>query len=661
MALGSHDLNLYCACAKEFYETGIVKSNCHGFDGTKCSIHITLILATIVICASIATGVTPLTILSIRLTNEIDDLATKLALQVTEAVVEQLALLTQPCPALCDVVHRMFRSGLLSSHLQGGLESPEAQALFTFLWEMLGVSKGAGVPVLYVGTEYSAEFTYERHGNSYVLWNRTSPFKLATTPGGPVSVNNESSIPDATSWWSPRPGQINASNGWLDFVNPYDPRKRPWYVMAKARGPNFKGWSEPYVFFDGMTLGFTAVQSLRNATGGFMGVVGCDITLKGLVDFLTSDKMRLSPNMRHTVIETSGLIIGSSVPGVLPIHKSAAGEDARLSVLDARQPDKLQAVVRALQPAGRVAAINTEGKLLALEGMYVYATPLRDEFNMDCIYIMYVPTTDFLGHAVATTTLCVGTCVGIILAITLAALWAAWDLSTRMRMLAADMRRATSLNLGSIRTRGTSSRIREVQAISREFCKLVNALRSFQKYLPQAQVGFLLSSNLEANLAAIQHEVTVMFLDIENFTELVESFNDTGVIQFYGDIMTVLTHKVLQAQGTLDKNTLATPSWRSGTCPAAWPGTRSGRWRRPSPAGLSSRSCARKAGSLSSASALTLAFVRLVISDHRRGSITLQLAIVSMWRRGWSRFAKRTMLECWFLAPRTLVSTPTCS
>lgn len=40
-----------------------------------------------------------------------------------------------------------------------------------------------------------------------------------------------------------------------------------------------------------------------------------------------------------------------------------------------------------------------------------------------------------------------------------------------------------------------------------EFCKLVNALRSFQKYLPQAQVGFLLSSNLEANLAAIQHEV----------------------------------------------------------------------------------------------------------------------------------------------------------
>lgn len=49
-----------------------------------------------------------------------------------------------------------------------------------------------------------------------------------------------------------------------------------------------------------------------------------------------------------------------------------------------------------------------------------------------------------------------------------AALWAAWDLSTRMRMLAADMRRATSLNLGSIRTRGTSSRIREVQAISRD-------------------------------------------------------------------------------------------------------------------------------------------------------------------------------------------------
>eukprot|EP00668_Euglena_longa_P015628 GGOE01019746.1.p1 GENE.GGOE01019746.1~~GGOE01019746.1.p1 ORF type:complete len:808 (-),score=222.37 GGOE01019746.1:1404-3794(-) len=546
-----HDLNVYRACAQEFHELGTVKSSCHGFNQSRFSVHITLILAAIVFCASVATGVTPLTILSMRLSNEIDDLAMKLAGQVTDAVKGQLQQLTQPCRELCDEVHRMFQYGLLSPHLEGGLESGEVQALYTFLYMSLGTVVGKDIPYLYVGTEYSAYFMYELQGEQFLLWNRTLPTLLAATPGS--SIGNKSDVPALEIWRSSGPGKVNATPGPVGEYASFDPRKRPWYVLAKAGSSNSKGWVVPYIYVNGV-LGTTAFRALRNTTGHFMGAVGSDITLQGLVDFLNSDAMRESPNMRHTVIESSGLVVGSSVPGTIVMQESASGDVVRLNVLDTQQPEELRVVVQALQgSASSVANISTGGRLITLDGKYVYAALLQDDYNMSWTYIMYVPTSDFLGHAISTTNVCIGICVGVIVGMTLVSLFAAWDLSGRLRLLAADMQRATSLALDGIHTQENVSRVHEIQAISIEFNKLVNALRSFQKYLPQAQVGFLLSSNLEANLAAIHQQVTVMFLDVENFTGMVESLNDTAVIMFYGDLMTLLTDKVLAAEGTLDK------------------------------------------------------------------------------------------------------------
>eukprot|EP00667_Euglena_gracilis_P005412 EG_transcript_5449 len=548
-AVRHHELNLYRACAREFHETGSVASSREGSEARHGAVRMAFILVVIVFCASLASGVTPLAILSVVLTQEIDSLATKLALQVTEEVVVQLMALTQPAPALCNTAHLQFQFGLLSSHLEGGLESPEDQALYTFLYANLGTVAGKGIPYFYVGTEYGADFTYELEDTGgFILFNRTSPFMLAAYPGGPVPPPGAFGIPDDMVWQSPGPGRINVTRGLLDSTTPYDPRARPWYVQAKAGGPDYKGWTAPYVFYDGVTLGLTAVRCLRNISGAFIGVVGSDITLGGLMSYLNSDAMRLSPNMRHTVIEASDLLIASSVPGII-LMQSVNGSDVRLKASDPQQPNELREVVQALRASNGFA----DGRITTLGPWYVYATQLQDEYNMDWTYIMYAPTHDFLGHAMSTTAISIGVCVGVIVGTMLVALGAAWDLSSRLRLLAVDMRRATSLALDAIRTREDSSRVYEIQAISVEFCKLVNALRSFQKYLPQSQVDFLLSSNLEASLAALRQQITVMFLDLANFTTLVETLSEVAVLQFYGDIMTLLTHKVLKAEGTLDK------------------------------------------------------------------------------------------------------------
>ncbi len=65
----------------------------------------------------------------------------------------------------------------------------------------------------------------------------------------------------------------------------YDPRQRPWYKLAlsSARGV----WTDPYIFHSPPEPGITAARAVR-AGGALVGVVGIDMQLNGLAEFLSS-------------------------------------------------------------------------------------------------------------------------------------------------------------------------------------------------------------------------------------------------------------------------------------------------------------------------------------------------------------------------------------
>ena len=58
----------------------------------------------------------------------------------------------------------------------------------------------------------------------------------------------------------------------------------------------------------------------------------------------------------------------------------------------------------------------------------------------------------------------------------------------------------------------------------------------------------------QAKLAVIHNTVTVMFLDIENFTDTVEAMSNTEVVVFYGDVMTALTNQIIRRKGTAPRS-----------------------------------------------------------------------------------------------------------
>ncbi len=63
----------------------------------------------------------------------------------------------------------------------------------------------------------------------------------------------------------------------------YDPRVRPWYVLAKDSGRT--EWTDPYVFFSPQRPGVTAARAVVR-DGRLIGVVGMDVQLAGLSSFL---------------------------------------------------------------------------------------------------------------------------------------------------------------------------------------------------------------------------------------------------------------------------------------------------------------------------------------------------------------------------------------
>jgi len=497
----------------------------------------------------LATGVTPLCILSLSATDELNSIALQLALEVSNTVTNELSQMTVVALKMVNQTSDLVAGGVLSVDLNGGLESVPCLRMSQYLYAVLNYYDTANVQYHYIGTEYSATILLQLVNSSQSrLFNRTRQELLANYSGGPVPPSGSLGSPDMDCY----PYTGGDTLGPLFTTRPkFDPRTRPWYIMAKNGGPNFRGWTAPYTFPAG-GLGVTAAKPVYDPSSGFVGVVAADITLVGLVAFLNSPEMSLTPHMRHTVLEMDGYIIGSSVPGVVSTAM-VNGTMVRIPVFAPGQPPELLQALRILQNGQTGYDLNTNGSVLNLEGTYYYATIMRDSYNLQWLYIMYVPVDDFLGAANSATAFAIGLCIGLVSAIMVVALFAVWRFGLQLRRLAQDMRRATALQLDDIRSGKDGSFVSEIRDICVEFDKLTNALKSLQKYLPQDQVGFLLSSNLQATLACVEQEITILFLDIVNFTSAMECLSDSAMLRFYGDIMTILTQRITDEQGTLDK------------------------------------------------------------------------------------------------------------
>lgn len=75
----------------------------------------------------------------------------------------------------------------------------------------------------------------------------------------------------------------------IDNVDKFDPRDRPWYIDAKNQR-NFV-WTDPYIFFSSQRPGITAATPVIIANDQLTGVIGVDIEIGEISQFLSNLKI----------------------------------------------------------------------------------------------------------------------------------------------------------------------------------------------------------------------------------------------------------------------------------------------------------------------------------------------------------------------------------
>ena len=112
----------------------------------------------------------------------------------------------------------------------------------------------------------------------------------------------------------------------------FDPRKRPWYTGALES--NAEVWTEPYIFYTSRRPGLTVASSVRGPKGITLGVVGADIELSAISDFLKTQ--RIGTSGAAFVIDRDGNVLAHPRDGELSQYDN--DEQLRLKKLSDLDP-----------------------------------------------------------------------------------------------------------------------------------------------------------------------------------------------------------------------------------------------------------------------------------------------------------------------------------
>ncbi len=175
-------------------------------------------------------------------------------------------------------------------------------------------------------------------------------------------------------------------------LDSFDPRSRPWYWSASDAGD--PAWSPIYVFAAEPILGITAAVPFQTQTGT-QGVLGIDITLEQLSDFLRG--LRVSEWGIAFIVEPDGSLVATSTSEP-PFVRTPGGQE-RLLALKSGDPrirglsefvqDQWQGFDQLTEPQ--------EGSFQANgEPYFINISQLQDPYGLSWYLVVALPESYFL-------------------------------------------------------------------------------------------------------------------------------------------------------------------------------------------------------------------------------------------------------------------------
>ncbi|MEL6376980.1 MAG: ATP-binding protein, partial [Pseudomonadota bacterium] len=172
----------------------------------------------------------------------------------------------------------------------------------------------------------------------------------------------------------------------------YDPRERPWYKAAKEQRSSI--WTDPYIFFTSQSPGITAATPVISRTALVQGVVGVDIEINELSNFLS--QLRVGKSGAAFILNRNGDVIAHPNPELLTM-KTATGGLEFPSINDIDDPISRAAFGNRLQQDQVIIDEIIETDFEFKGEQFV---SLIMPFGLDDIpwtIVLYAPENDFIG------------------------------------------------------------------------------------------------------------------------------------------------------------------------------------------------------------------------------------------------------------------------
>ncbi len=213
----------------------------------------------------------------------------------------------------------------------------------------------------------------------------------------------------------------------------YDPRVRPWYIKTLfSHQPN---WSKIYRFTGGK-IGITASILLTDSSGKIRGVIGVDILLSLISDFLKT--IEISENGQVFIIEPSGLLVATSTDEAPFVFKNNAPESQRLPATHSRNLLTHATAHYLMQTFKDLRQIQTPQQLefkLQGEHKFVQVVPYKDQLGLNWLIVVVVPENDFMEQIHSNTQTTIILCIiALMIALILGILTAKWVTQPILRL-----------------------------------------------------------------------------------------------------------------------------------------------------------------------------------------------------------------------------------
>ncbi len=354
-----------------------------------------------------------------------------------------------------------------------------------------------------------------------------------------------------------------------NVLNNYDPRTRPWYIdTAAAQKPI---WSEIYALLDptnlttSVTQTVSANQPLYDNKGTLLGVLGTDIFLSQLSDFLSG--LQIGKTGETFIMERSGLIVASST-SEKPYRPNPDNpeEVLRLNASDSQMPLISHTTQYLIERFGDLKHIVDSNQLefeLDGHGQFLQVKPLQDKRGIDWLIVVVIPQDDFMEHINANTRLTILLCAAaLVIAIIVSLATSRWLVAPIDRLKWAVLRMAggqweQDLPIERSDEIGTLAKSFKMMAeqLKTVFDNLAKLNQAYERFVPREFLSFLQKDSIiDVQLGdQVQQEMSVLFSDIRAFTSLSEQMTPAENFEFINTYLSCMEPAIIENHGFIDK------------------------------------------------------------------------------------------------------------